>query len=199
MSNYNNHAFPQPSTAAARMFPLWLAAALALTGCSSVKTTVDHGPVKARTFSFLDPGSRTMPDYADTRQQIHAMIQQALMQNLAAKGVTHVASGGDVTVAYLPIVGNNAATTSLNRYFGYNSDADALVNQVHKEQTVKNDDRNYFEAGTLVIDFLDPHTSKLLVRRTIQAQVLRDLTAETRAARIQAIVDQALADVRFVQ
>ena len=122
------------------------------------------------------------------------MIQHALIQNLASKGVSYVATGGDITVAYLVVVGNNVSTTSLNSYFGYSDDSEALLQKVHSEQT-NNGDRSYFESGTLVIDFLDPKTSKLLQRRSIQAEVLRNLPAETRSARVQAIVDQALKDV----
>ncbi len=97
-------------------------------------------------------------------------------------------------MAYLIIVGNNAATTSLNSYFGYTADGDALVNKVHSEQT-GSDARGYFEAGTLVIDIVDSSTSKLLQRRSIHGQLLRNLPTETRTQRIQAVVDQALKDV----
>jgi hypothetical protein len=167
----------------------------ALGWCSSVKTRVDKGPIKARTFTFFDTGARKTPDYAEANKKAHAMVQQALIHNLAEKGVTYSPTNGDVTVAYLVIVGNNVATTSLNDYFGYSEDADALVEKVHKRQAEGKDDRGYFEAGTLVIDFLDPKTSKLLQRRSIDAQVLRNLPAEQRTARVQKIVDQALENV----
>ena len=124
------------------------------------------------------------------------MIQQALVKTLAAKGVTYVPSGGDITVAYLVVAGNNASTTSLNEYFGYTDESTKLMNQVHKEQTgSSNDNRSYFEAGTLVIDILNPQTSKVLQRRSINAQIMRNLPMETRTERVQAMVDQALNDV----
>jgi hypothetical protein len=132
------------------------------------------------------------PDYAEANKQAHAIVQKALIQNLAAKGVTYSPTNGDVTVAYLIILGNNVATTSLNEYFGYTDDSDALVDKVHKQQTETKDNRAYFESGTLVVDVLDPKTSKLLQRRSIQAPVLRNLPTEQRAARVQTIVDQAL-------
>ncbi len=124
--------------------------AWAVAGCSTVKTHVDNGQIRARTFSFMD---------------------------------------------ILIIVGNNVSTTSLNDYFGYTEDSEALMSQVHKEQTIKSDQRGYFEAGTLVIDFLDPHTSRLLQRRSMKAQVFRNLPLEKRAARLQSIVDEELSNV----
>jgi hypothetical protein len=171
--------------------------AMALAGCSSPKVHVDKGQVKAHTFSFLNTGAAT-PSYAETRKEAHEMIQQALTKNLAAKGVSYVPSGGDVTVAYLVVVGNNATTTSLNSYFGYTPDSQAIVEKVHAEQT-ESKNRGYFEEGTLVVDLVDPKTSKLLQRRSIQAQVLRDLPLEKRTARVQAIVDQALKDMPISQ
>jgi len=172
-----------------------LAVACLPTACSSVKHQVYKGTVKGRTFSFLTAGPRELPSYAEERQEAHHMVQQAIIKNLAAKGLAYTPSGGDVTVAYLIVVGNNSTTTSLNDYFGYTADTEAFVNRVHSEQTGNKDARGYFEAGTLVIDFVNPATSKLLQRRSIRAEVLRNLPAETRSARVQEVVDQALKDV----
>ena len=192
MLHHRLSKFSSPTLAKAVLAALTLA--LALTGCSSVKTNVNKGHVTAHSFSFLDTGSRATPDYVEADKQAHAMVQQAIIHNLAAKGVSYVPTGGDTTVAYLIIAGNNATTTSLNDYFGYTDEASAMVEHVHKEQT-KEQSRAYFEAGTLVIDILNPQTSKLLQRRSIQSQILRNLPLEKRAERIQALVDQALADV----
>ncbi len=187
------------STFAQAIVGLGLALAFLLPTCSAVDTRVDKGRITAHTFSFLNTGNQQTPSYLEARKEAHAMIQKAITDNLAARGISSVPSGGDITVAYLVVVGNNAQTTSLNRYFGYTADADALVEKVHKAQTQKNKDRNYFESGTLVVDILDAKTSKVLQRRSINAPILRDLPAEKRAARVQAIVDQALKDLPFAK
>jgi hypothetical protein len=175
---------------------LLAAGAIALAGCSSAPTKVDTGSIRARTFSFVDPGPRTSPAYADNRQAIHGMIQDAVTKNLAAKGVTRTATGGDVTVGYLLIVGNNASTASLNDYFGYGSDAAALHDKAQKAYTASKNP-NYFEAGTLVIDITDSKSFKLLKRGYASRPVLRDLPADARAARLQEVVDEILRDLRF--
>ena len=198
MNRIHSSQCPSPLLLSAPRLLSILFLGLALAGCSSVKNYVDNGQVKARTFSWLDTGSRPTPDFAEARKEAHALVQQAITKNLAARGVSYVATGGNVTVAYLIVVGNNAATTSLNSYFGYTPDSEALVEKVHSQQT-GSDSRAYFESGTLVIDFLDPATSKLLQRRTIQAQVLRDLPMEKRTERVQSIVDQALHNVPISQ
>jgi hypothetical protein len=180
-------------------YALIVAGALALVGCSSVKTQVDTGPIQARTFSFINAGTRQVPTYAERRNKAHEAVHEAITKNLAAKGVSKVSQSGDITVAYLIIVGNNATTTSLNEYFGYTSEANALTDKAHNAQAVKKNDRGYIESGTLVIDILDSKTSNLLKRATIQAQILRDLPLDAREKRLQALVDEALSDLRISQ
>ncbi len=180
-------------------YSLILAAALAAAGCSSVKTHVDTGPITARTFSFLNTGPKEPPSGADKRAQVYTMINEAIIKNLAAKGVINVPNGGDITVAYLVIAGNNVTTTSLNDYFGYTDDATKLVDKVHTEQAVKSGERNYFEEGTLVIDIINPKTMKLLKRTTSQSPILRNAAPEIRQARLQSVVDQALSGLRIAK
>ena len=47
---------------------------------------------------------------ANSRKQAHELVQQALINNLARKGVSYTATGGGVTVAYLIVVGNKRMT-----------------------------------------------------------------------------------------
>jgi hypothetical protein len=82
---------------------------------------VDTGPIRTRTFNFVDGGVKPAPTYSDNREAVHAMIQEAITKNLA-RAVTRVPPGGDVTMAYLDILGNDVFTTSINDYFGYSDD-----------------------------------------------------------------------------
>jgi hypothetical protein len=177
-------------------FLLLAAGALALAGCSSTPAKVDTGSIHARTFSFVDRGARPSPAYTDNRQAIHAMIQEAITRNLAARGVTRVATGGDVTVGYLVIVGNNASTAAISDYFGYGEDASALQDKAHAAYT-ESKNPNYFEAGTLVIDLIDTRSFKLLKRGHATRPILRNLPDDARAARIQEVVDEILRNVRI--
>lgn len=171
------------------------AIALMLSGCSSTPAKVNHGSIPARTFSFVSRSGKAAPDYADNRQNIHPMIQGAIAKNLAGRGVSQVSSGGDVTVAYLIIAGNNASTTSINDYFGYGEDAAALHDKAHAAYTGSKNP-NYFEAGTMVIDIIDSKSFKLLKRNYATRPILRNLPDDARAVRIQEIVDEILRDLR---
>ena len=169
---------------------------LMLSGCSSTPSKFDTGRIKARTFSFIGSGVPSTASFADNREQVHVMIQQALAENLAAKGLTQVTSGGEVTVAYLVIIGNNASTEAINQYFGYGRDASALHDKAHKAYT-SSKNPNYFEAGTLVVDFVDAKTFKLLRRTHVTRPVLRNPSVQVRAANIQEAVNAALKGLKI--
>ena len=172
-------------------------AALLLAGCST-PTHVNSGSVKAQTFNFINGGVVPAAEFADPREAIHKMIQDAITQNLAGKGVRKVDSGGDVTVAYLVIVGNNASTERIDKYFGYGRDAAALHDQA-QDAYAGNKSPNYFEAGTLLVDVVDAKTFKLLKRNYVVRPILNKPTAEVRAANIQQAVDDVLKDLRIAR
>jgi outer membrane murein-binding lipoprotein Lpp len=174
------------------------AAVLLLAGCSSTPTKVDTGAIHARTFSFVNRRQQPEPGFADERQAAHDMIQAAITKDLAARGVTRVAAGGDVTVGYLVILGNNASTESINTYFGYGQDSSGLHDIAHEAYT-GGKNPNYFEAGTLLIDIVDTKTYKLLKRNYATRSIIHNLAPETQAERIQEAVDEIFRGLRIAQ
>lgn len=169
---------------------------LALTGCSSTPTKVDRGPIQARTFSYVETGAKPEPGFADKRQFIHRLIQGAITKNLAGRGLSQVPTGGgDITVAYLIITGNNASTAAINDYFGYGEDEEALHLKAHKAYTGSKNP-NYFEAGTLVIDIIDSKSFKLLKRGYATRPLLGNVPDDARAARLDEVVDEIFRDLR---
>jgi hypothetical protein len=175
---------------------LAIVATLALAGCASAPMQVDTGTIHARTFSFVRSNAPSDAQYDQKRQAIHAMIQSAITSDLDGKGLKRVDNGGDVTVTYLIVAGNNVSTMAISDYWGYNGDASAIQDEIHKSQTIKNENPNYFEAGTLVIDIIDSKNFKLLKRATVQRPVLRNVPADIRQDHIQQAVDQALSDLQ---
>jgi hypothetical protein len=167
--------------------------ALAWAGCSGVPTNVDSGVIHARTFNFVN--RQQQADFAESREAVHAMIQEAIRKNLAAHGVAQVATGGDVTVAYLVVIGNHVSTTAINDYFGYSEGATELADKAHDAYTLSKNP-NDFDAGTLLIDISDGRTFKLLKRGYATRMLQPNLTNEQRQAKIQGVVDQILNDLR---
>ena len=166
-----------------------------LAGCSSTPSEVSSGEIHARTFNFIARKTQA-PSYADNREAVHKMIQSAITQNLAARGVTRVATGGDVVVAYLVITGNNVSTSAISDYFGYREDLSALHDRAQAAYTgSKNPD--HFEAGTLLIDIIDGKSFKLLKRGHATRPMMEHLSTDARASRIRAVVDEILRDVKI--
>jgi Domain of unknown function (DUF4136) len=157
---------------------------------------VDKGTIHARTFNFVKPSSKPAPGFVNNKEPVHAMIQKAITKNLAARGVTRVNAGGDVTVPYLVITGDNASTTAIRDYFGYSDDLGDLHDRAQKAYT-RSKNPNHFEAGTLLIDIVDGRSFKLMKRGYASRPILRDVSAGTRAARIQEVVDEILRDARI--
>jgi len=178
--------------------PLLLLALVAVVPAASAKAPakVNKGPIHARTFSFIQVSSTPVPGIVDDRAPVHAMIQKAITKNLAARGITRVNSGGDVTVPYLVITGNNISTRSIRDYFGYSDDVSDLHDRAQKAYT-RSKNPNHFEAGTLLIDIVDGKNFKLMKRGHATRSSLRDLSAGAKAARIQEVVDEILRDVRI--
>ena len=177
---------------------LLAAGILVLAGCSSTPVRVNSGAIRATTFSYVT-GRPMPPDYAEKRAQIHRLIQSAITTNLTAKGLSRVPAGGDVYVAYLLILGDNVSTTDVDDYFGYGRNADALLDKAHEKGAIESKNPNYFLAGTLVVDLIDAKNYKLLYRNYVVRQVLRNVPEDVRAERVQAAVDQALANLRIAR
>ena len=173
-------------------------AVLLVAGCSSTPTKVNTGPIHAATFNFIAKTPSMSPEYADSRAQVHALIQDSISRNLASKGLSKVPSGGDVVVAYLVIIGNNASTEAISTYFGYDRDAAALHDKA-QDAYAGSKNPNYFEAGTLLIDIIDAKTYKLLKRSYVTRPLLRNPTAEVQAFRFQEAVDEALWGLRIAR
>jgi hypothetical protein len=183
-----------------RIFPVILAAsALALAGYSATPTRVDRGPIKAQTFSFLDTGSKPAAAFADNRPDIHPRIQEAITKTLSAKGLTRVATGGDVTVGYLVLVSDSVTTQAVDDYFGYGLAAADLQEKAHDAFVVGNKNPTPYQAGTLVIDVTDAKTYKLLWRSYVCRPLLRQLPTEERVVRLQTAVDEALKKLRVAK
>ena len=174
-------------------YSITLSLALLLVAGCGTPTKVSKGPVQAATFNFIDGGSRAAPGFVDSREQVHATIQDCITRNLATKGLTRVAAGGDLTVAYLVIVGNNGSTEAIATYFGYGRDT-AELHEKAQDAYSSSKNPNYFEAGTLLIDILDGKTFKLLKRSYVTRPLLANASTEVRVDRIKEAVDATLKD-----
>jgi hypothetical protein len=172
-------------------------AALVLAGCSTTAPTrVDTGPIRAGTFDFVAVSPKAA-EFDDDSASTHALIQAAITDVLADKGLARQEGGGDVKVAYLVIVGNNVTTTSINDYFGYGREDADLAEQAHKASAVNNKNPDYYEAGALVIDVVDAKDFKLLRRDYVVRPLFRNTPPDVREAKIRDAVAEAIEGLRI--
>jgi len=167
-----------------------------VTGCSSVPTRVDKGPIKASTYSLMASKAPVDVGVNERRAEVHQDIQKAITSELDKKGLKQVASGGDVQVAYLVIVANNATTATYDEYFGYGADASALTKKAHAALAGKQN-RDYFEVGALVIDVMAPKDSKLLYRSYVVTDV-QTFTPANRGDRITMLAASCLGKLQVM-
>jgi len=174
-----------------------LSFSLLVSGCASTPTRVNSGTVKAKTFSFVNIGQQSKTPNVESRKRVNSAIQETIKQNLESRGLTHTAERGDVTVAYLVIIGDNVSTTAIRDYFGYGRDYQDLQEKAHKAVAIDNKNPIFFEAGTLLIDLIDSQTQKLLFRNYTSRELFKDLPETTRMANLKNSVDLILKPLRL--
>jgi Domain of unknown function (DUF4136) len=175
-----------------------LAAIFLLAGCSSTPTTKTvPGVIHARTFSFVNQRPRPEPVFSAVRKATCEQIQEDIARNLAARGVAQVASGGDITVEFLILIGNPVATEAIDDYFDYgeggNEQHDKL-NEIYNE----NNSSSYLNRTTLFIDIVDTKNHTLLMRQSATRPFVDHITREERARRIHEMVDEIFQKLNVV-
>jgi hypothetical protein len=145
-------------------FAVWTVSALALTGCASTNVSSylerENDFARYRTYNWAPAEALETGDpRLDNNPFFHERIQGDVEKQLATRGFEKTASGApDVLVHYHASVGQRIDVNSIDRESGNCYDA--------------HDCRPYvYEAGTLLIDFVDGRTNKLVWRGWAQDSV----------------------------
>ena len=129
-----------------------------------------------------------------TEKQIHGMIQKSLAKTFTTKGMSYGKGGSDLIVAYLVIYQEPGMTADYRDYFGYGRDATEIASIAHQRGIIDNKRPDYFRQAGILIDVVDARTNKLVYRSLAKGDVVKGASAGTRAARIDAAVNDALAE-----
>lgn len=138
-----------------------------------------------------DPGRPAITNA--TEQQVNGMIQKSIANQFTAKGLAYGKGDADLTVAYLVIYQEPGMTARYDDYFGYGRNPDEISDLAHTRGALENQRPDYFRQAGVVIDVIDSRTHKLVYRNFAKGDVIKGASADTRAARIDAGVAQALA------
>ncbi len=165
-----------------------VAAATALVGCEGFVITSDHDPSAdfsaLRTFAWSPDPPYISGDARVTDPDVHDMIRGAISAQLPAHGIAETANDPDLWVNYSLILETTTDLRTLNDFHDYPfvgvdfSRATELgfgsgATYVHE-----------LTEGTLVLDFVEPESRKLLWRASAQTSVHENPSDERRRTRI---------------
>lgn len=169
-----------------------LAAALALTACSTMKSSSDYDPKvnfnQIKSYAWVDKRND------DTTYHLDGLMDQrvrsAIESQLQLKGITKTrAEQADVLVNYFTKVDKKIDVDTFNTNFGYNpyyGPGWAWGGNMHTQTTVRE-----YEVGTLVVDLVDRSSGQLIWRGSVADTVRNKNTPEERIE----VVNRAIAEV----
>ncbi|KVX03501.1 DUF4136 domain-containing protein [Shewanella frigidimarina] len=164
------------------MKTLFIAAAvLALSACSTLKSTSDFDPSVSfdqyKTYSWVEKKNDDAGYHLDglMDQRVRAAIETQLSQ----KGISKTdKQNADLLVNYITKVDKKINIDTFNSHYGYNpyyGPRWGLGGSIQSETTVRE-----YDVGTLMVDLVDNKTGKLIWRGTVADTVREQSTPEER-------------------
>ncbi|GIU33925.1 DUF4136 domain-containing protein [Shewanella schlegeliana] len=165
-------------------------AALALSACSSLKTSSDYDP--GVNFSDVKTYAWVEKKTADSAYHLDGLMDQrvrkAVNDQLQLKGLKETdAANADVLVNYLTKVDKKINVDTFNTNYGYNpyyGPGWGWGGTGHTQTTVRE-----YDVGTLILDMVNAKTGKLIWRGSV-ADTMRD--KDTPEERVE-VVNEAVA------
>lgn len=169
-------------------------ATLLLNACSN-KLDMPKGTSKGYSAARLVARDSKSEPITDAKEKkVHSLVQRSLKAQFEGRGMTFNKPGADLIVAYLVLYQDNIMTTSLNEYYGaYREESDLIPQLAHEKGVIDQDSPDYFERAGLVVDVFDARTNKLIYRNYTVANLIKNVSEQTRAKRVNDAVNKALA------
>ena len=153
---------------------LVIIAALALSACSSLKTSSDYDPgvnfTDVKTYAWVE--NKTSESAYHLDGLMDQRVRKAVDDQLQLKGMILVAAEqADVLVNYLTKVDKKINVDTFNTHYGYNpyyGPGWGWGGTGHTQTTVRE-----YEVGTLILDIVNTKTGKLMWRGSV-ADTVRD-------------------------
>lgn len=175
-----------------RVLAALLTAVLAGAGCSSMQITSDHAPAvdfqSLSRYGWLpDPRPKTGDPRLDS-SLLDQRVRRAVDAQLAARGYPEVsADEADFLVTYHAALESKLDVDTIYRTYGYGYGWGRGYGPAEVDTVVRQ-----YEQGTLLLDFVDPKTRKLIWRGSASAEITPDSTPEKRQERINEAVARML-------
>jgi len=168
-----------------------LCAVLVLGGCSSVSVTTDHDPdcnfAALKTYEWLSSTKDALSANAQTNMFQNSMIekrfQNAVVEQLKAKGITEDTTKPDFVIMYYAGTQNKVNVT--NYGYGYGRWGGYGGGGVDVQQ---------YTEGTIILDFYDAKTKQLVWRGTASGALASKPSPEEATEKLNGVVAKMLAD-----
>lgn len=172
-----------------------LLAAISASFFVSCAPKVEHpkGTSKGYTSARLIQRDPAAPGITDPQQkQIHAMIQKSIASAFTSHGLSYGNNNAGLIVAYMVIYQEPGMTATYPQYFGDGRSEEEIADIAHTRGALENNRPDFFRQAGIVIDVIDSQTNKLVYRGFSKGDVVKNASAGTRAARINAAVTEGL-------
>ena len=114
-----------------------------------------------RTFDWMPPDNPRSRDRGGATPELDGQIQQAIEEQLAAKGITRSTTDPDFVVAYLATIRTNMDVTTFSNVFG-SREGGTWVNDPSLTE---------FRQGSIVVAFVAPGTREVSWRGSAEAEM----------------------------
>ena len=158
-------------------------------GCSSVSMPKGNSK-KYSSARFINEKKSAEFYESDRSKEVNQVLQQAIAAEFEQHGMEVLKQDADLIIAYLIIVQDKVATTTIDKHFGYRDTSEA-IGKIH-EKGIGGRDPEYVKKGALVIDLIDAKTMKLVYRNYATRGAGENLTGEALRTRLSDVTEEVL-------
>ncbi|QSQ25372.1 DUF4136 domain-containing protein [Pyxidicoccus parkwayensis] len=170
---------------------------LMLAACSGIEVNTQYDPQAVpqidsfKTYAWLpQPEGKDPRLYNDI---INSYVREAVDADLAKRGFKQVDPGAnpDFKIGWQGAIDNKVDIQTVNSYYGYYWDP--MWSPYYAGAGAPYTYAREYEQGTLILDFVDAKSNKLVWRGTAQAEVNENPSASRTRGRINEAVEEMLA------
>jgi len=166
-------------------------------GCSSVKVSTDHDQnadfSQLKTYKWITAITNTSKDVIQVTSISDTRIRNAINKQLGVQGYQEQTEIADLHINYSVLTEDKTDIQTYNTYGGYSSRWGWGAGygyrgmSAHSGATVRS-----YKSGTLVIDFVDPKTNKLIWRGLGSERIPSERTAKNMDKLVREVVESIL-------
>ncbi|ADO69677.1 conserved uncharacterized protein [Stigmatella aurantiaca DW4/3-1] len=169
---------------------------LALAACAGIETRTDYDPGSVdkltgyRTYAWLpSPHTQNSQVYNPI---VESRVRKAVEQELQSRGYQEVSQNPDFKIGWHGAVDQKLDVQTVDQYYGYAWDP--WYSPFYLGPSVPETRVREYQEGTLILDFIDAASNKLVWRGTAQAELRESASASKRQERLNEAVHGMLKD-----